>query len=197
MFSHLVTPLSVAALAVTSVFPLVSCGPTAPHDIFSRTPAAGIDVKSLAPQLSAKTKIYLPGSTEFTTYTVRWSNLEAPTPNVVIAPGTEKDVQQIVCYPEPNIIATITEDAHKVKFASDRNIPFLAYNGHHGTLTTLGRMDYGIEIYLPQLNTVSIAKDKKSVTLGGGMNSKNVTDALWAAGKQTGTFHASLVVTQL
>jgi phosphoribosylformimino-5-aminoimidazole carboxamide ribonucleotide (ProFAR) isomerase len=47
-------------------------------------------------------------------------------------------------------------------------------------------MDYGIEIYLPQLNTISIAKNKKSVTLGGGVNSKKVTEALWAAGKQTG-----------
>lgn len=47
-------------------------------------------------------------------------------------------------------------------------------------------MDYGIEIYLPQLNTISIAKDKNLVTIGGGTNSKKVTDALWAAGKQTG-----------
>jgi hypothetical protein len=47
-------------------------------------------------------------------------------------------------------------------------------------------MDYGIEIYLPQLNTISIAEDKQSVTVGGGINSKNLIDALWAAGKQTG-----------
>jgi len=47
-------------------------------------------------------------------------------------------------------------------------------------------MDYGIQIYLPQLNTITIAKDKKSVTVGGGTNSKDLTDALWAAGKQTG-----------
>jgi hypothetical protein len=47
-------------------------------------------------------------------------------------------------------------------------------------------MDYGIEIYLGQLNTVSIAEDKKTATVGGGINSKKLTDALWAAGKQTG-----------
>jgi hypothetical protein len=58
-------------------------------------------------------------------------------------------------------------------------------------------MDYGIEIYMPQLNTVSIAKDKKSVTLGGGMNSKNLTDALWAAGKQTGKVWSSVFVNTL
>jgi hypothetical protein len=49
-------------------------------------------------------------------------------------------------------------------------------------------MDYGIEIYLPQLNSISIAKNGSSVTLGGGTNSKKLTDALWAAGKQTGRF---------
>ncbi|KAJ4312741.1 hypothetical protein N0V94_007294 [Neodidymelliopsis sp. IMI 364377] len=48
-------------------------------------------------------------------------------------------------------------------------------------------MDYGIEIYLPQLNSISIAKNGSSVTLGGGTNSKKLTDALWAAGKQTVT----------
>jgi frataxin-like iron-binding protein CyaY len=47
-------------------------------------------------------------------------------------------------------------------------------------------MDYGIQIYLPQLNTLSIAEDGQSVTVGGGINSKALTDGLWAAGKQTG-----------
>jgi hypothetical protein len=47
-------------------------------------------------------------------------------------------------------------------------------------------MDYGINIYLPELNSIKIAKDGKSVTVGGGINSKKVTDTLWAAGKQTG-----------
>ena len=47
-------------------------------------------------------------------------------------------------------------------------------------------MEYGIQIYMPQLNTISIAKSKSSVTIGGGTNSKKLTDALWAAGKQTG-----------
>lgn len=47
-------------------------------------------------------------------------------------------------------------------------------------------MDHGIEIYLNQLNTVEVAADGKTVTIGGGTRSKEVTDTLWAANKQTG-----------
>lgn len=76
----------------------------------------------------------------------------------------------------------------QVEFASKNDIPVLAYNGHHGTLTTLGRMQYGIQIYMPELNSINIAQDGKTVTVGGGINSKKVTDSLWAAGKQTGVY---------
>jgi hypothetical protein len=48
-------------------------------------------------------------------------------------------------------------------------------------------MDYGIQIYMPTLNTISVSKDEKFVTIGGGTNSKKLIDALWAAGKQTVT----------
>jgi len=96
MFARVLAPLAVASSFLTCVVPTVSATPTSPFDLFSRTPAAGIDVNSLAPYLSATAKIYLPDTKEFATYTTRWSNLQAPTPSIVIAPGTEKDVQKIV-----------------------------------------------------------------------------------------------------
>lgn len=92
MFGRVLAPLAVASLFLT--FALGT--PTSHFDLFSRTPAAGIDVKSLAPYLSATAKIYLPDTKEFAAYTTRWSNLHVPTPSIVIAPGTEKDVQKIV-----------------------------------------------------------------------------------------------------
>ena len=184
MLSHFLPSSALAAWAVLSVLKVVSCGSTSLSD-FPTTPAQGIDVKALTPYLSPNVKVYLPGSSGFTTYTTRWSNLEPPTPSIVIAPGTEQDVVKIVKPTEQ-----MQEDPliflSQVKFAFDFDIPILAYNGHHGTLTTLGRMDYGIEIYLPQLNTVFVAKDGKTATIGGGVNAKNLTDALWATGKQTG-----------
>ncbi|CAH0000578.1 unnamed protein product [Clonostachys byssicola] len=127
------------------------------------------EMQQLQDKLSATAKIYFPGSTEFVEASVRWSNLHAPTVNVVVVPGTEQDVSETI------------------KFANKQNIPFLAYNGHHGATTTLGSMSYGIEIFLKQLKSIQIATDGKSVTVGGGINSKVVTDTLWAAGKQTVT----------
>lgn len=96
MFTQSIASSAVAAWALISILPSVSCGPTSPHDVFSRTSAAGIDLKPLVSQLSKTAQIYYEGSELFTNYTVRWSNLSPPTPNVVIAPGTEKDVSKIV-----------------------------------------------------------------------------------------------------
>lgn len=56
-------------------------------------------MKTLAPKLSPTAQIYLPDAANFTNYTVRWSNLEPPTPSVVVVPGTEMDVAKIVNFP--------------------------------------------------------------------------------------------------
>lgn len=74
----------------------------------------------------------------------------------------------------------------QVKFSNKKHVPFLTYNGRHGALTTLGKMDYGVEIFLEKLNSVEIAEDGKTVKVGGGTNSKVLIDALWEAGKQAG-----------
>ncbi|KAF7589612.1 hypothetical protein BBP40_004026 [Aspergillus hancockii] len=127
------------------------------------------DVRELGEKLSRTAKVYFPGSDEFEVASTRWSVLGAPKVNIVVVPATENDVVETV------------------KFANKKELPFLAYNGAHGAITTLGKMDHGIEIYLSQLSSVEIAKDGTTVTIGGGTKSKSVTDELWAAGKQTVT----------
>ncbi|KAJ2903494.1 FAD-dependent oxygenase [Zalerion maritima] len=126
-------------------------------------------LQQMGAQLSAEAEIYFPWSDEFDAATTRWSVLEAPKVNVVVVPGTAEDV------------------ALTIKFANKFHLPFLAYNSAHGAITTLGRMNYGIEIYLSQLSGVEIAADGQTATIGGGTLSKVVTDALWDAGKQTVT----------
>ncbi|KAK4034985.1 hypothetical protein C8A01DRAFT_48756 [Parachaetomium inaequale] len=118
--------------------------------------------------LSSDAEVYLPGSAQFDRFSERWSNLETPIVNITILPATD--------------------DVVKIVGAADKcNIPFLAYNGLHGSITTLGRMDWGIAINLRKLSGVTIAADGQTATIAGGTNSKVVIDELWAAGKQTVT----------
>ncbi|KAK2469982.1 FAD-linked oxidoreductase chry5 [Fusarium oxysporum f. sp. albedinis] len=146
---------AVATLAATS-----ACQTLWPRDV---------DYKALSKDLSTSAKVYFPGSDDFETASTRWSNLDVPTVNIVVVPGTENDVVETV------------------KFANKKKLPFLAYNSAHGAITTLGKMTQGIEIYLDQLSGVEVAKDGKSVTIAGGTKSKLVTHTLWEVGKQTVT----------
>ncbi|KAJ5892521.1 hypothetical protein N7504_009212 [Penicillium tannophilum] len=123
----------------------------------------------LGAHLSSGANVWLPGSTAFNTATTRWSSLDTPGISVVVEVATENDV------------------AETVKYANANNLPFLAYNGGHGSIETLGAIENGIEIWLGKLDSVSIAEDGQTATFGGGVKSKQVTDALWAAGKQTVT----------
>ncbi|TVY44867.1 FAD-linked oxidoreductase [Lachnellula occidentalis] len=123
----------------------------------------------LAKKLSKTAQIYQPGSDDFNAAVLRWSNLSTPVANIVVVPGTENDVVETV------------------KFANQHRLPFLAINGVHGSITTLGKMTSGIEIHMSQLSSIAVAKDGCTATIGGGVMSKNLTDALWAAGKQTVT----------
>ncbi|KAM0345655.1 hypothetical protein ACHAPU_006309 [Fusarium lateritium] len=128
-----------------------------------------VDYKTFGKELSQTAKVYYPGSDEFNSASTRWSNLELPTVNIVVVPGTEDDVVKTV------------------QFANKKKLPFLAYNSAHGAITTIGQMKQGIEIYLDQLSGVQISKDGKSVTISGGTKSKKVIQTLWESGKQTVT----------
>ncbi|KAJ5574055.1 FAD-dependent oxygenase [Penicillium hispanicum] len=125
------------------------------------------EMQEFGAKLSSTAKVYFPGSSEFDAATARWSTLAEPNVTVVVVPGSENDVVETV------------------KFANEKALPFLAYNGAHGALTTLGRMQHGIEINLNQLSSVKI-NDDGTATFGGGTTSKTVTDELWAVGKQAG-----------
>lgn len=55
------------------------------------------DLKSLSGRLSNTSQVYFPGSSGFINATTRWSVLDEPEVNVVVVPGTENDVAEIVC----------------------------------------------------------------------------------------------------
>ncbi|KAI3332370.1 FAD-binding domain-containing protein [Xylariaceae sp. AK1471] len=120
-------------------------------------------------RLSADAQIFLPGSSGFSQATDRWSTLNAPTANIVVVPSVENDVVETV------------------KYANTQSISYLTVNGGHGAITTLGKLQNGIEIWLHRLSSVEIAVDGRTAKIGGGTLTKTITDALWAQGKQTVT----------
>ncbi|GAW10739.1 hypothetical protein ANO14919_000740 [Xylariales sp. No.14919] len=118
-------------------------------------------------RLSPGAEIFLPGSSGFAQATNRWSVRDAPDFNIVVVPSVENDVSEIV------------------KYANSQDISYLAVNGGHGAIETVGKLQGGIQIWLDKLNSIEIADDGKTAKFGGGVLSKTITDALWAKGKQT------------
>lgn len=60
-------------------------------------------------------------------------------------------------------------------------------------MSSLGKMDSGIGIWLDEMDSVQVDKDGKTATIAGGALSKTVIDALWDQGKQTGMSGLTLV----
>ncbi|KAK9413949.1 putative FAD-binding PCMH-type domain-containing protein [Seiridium unicorne] len=129
----------------------------------------GANETELASRLSLGAHVYSPESDGFTLATSRWSVFDAPGVGIVVVPGVEADVSETV------------------KYANEKGIPFLAVTGGHGAITSTGRMQNGIEIWMDQLTGVEITQDGASARIKGGTLSKAVIDSLWAAGKQTVT----------
>ncbi|KAI0122400.1 FAD binding domain protein [Daldinia grandis] len=146
-----------------------TCQSTVARDWLGEICPQRIDVEELSLRLSSSARVYLPGSDGFDRATTRWSVLDAPGVQVAAVPGTESDVAEIV------------------RYANQQNVPYIAVSGGHGAITTVGKMQDGIEIWMNQLNNIEISDDGLTAKIGGGALSKSVTDTLWAAGKQTVT----------
>jgi len=62
-------------------------------------------------------------------------------------------------------------------------------SGGHGATNALAEVTQGIEIWMRQLNSITITSGGETATMGGGVLAKEITDALWQAKKQTGKKH--------
>lgn len=154
-------------LLVGGLWPVPSLGHLPPAVSPRLAPREGC-AEQLDQQLSSKAQVYCSGSDEFANSTQRWSTLDAPTFQMTVEVATESDVVAVV------------------RYANARNISFLPVNNAHGAIVTTGKVHNGIMIWMRQLNSVDIADDGQTATFGGGILDKEVTDGLWAAGKQTG-----------
>lgn len=64
-------------------------------------------------------------------------------------------------------------------------MPFLAVNRAHGTASAISNVYNGIEIYINALNSINIAEDGESASMGGGTYQDQVVNYLAAYGKVT------------
>lgn len=103
------TSLALAACTAVTVLPVVSCGPVS-IDLVPRITAADIDIEALAQSLSENAEVYVPSDEPFAALTVRWSNLEPPSPTVVVVAAIEEDVSQTVGSPSSLSFQSPTSD---------------------------------------------------------------------------------------
>lgn len=122
----------------------------------------------LTPLLSKDALVITPNDPRFPEFTHQNLKSNPPTYSVVVVVDTENDISTAV------------------KFANRHKIPFAAKVSGHGTWSGLGDMKGGMNIWLRNLNSVTISKDGKYVTVGGGTMVAEVVGPLWEAGKQTG-----------
>ena len=66
-------------------------------------------------------------------------------------------------------------------------MPFLALSGKHGYNVNLNHVKHGVGINMRNLNSIELAKDGKTATIGGGIVTKKLMHELWEMGKITST----------
>lgn len=140
-------------------------------------------VSELGPKLSPNASIILPGSADFIISTTRWQQYRSPEINVAVEVTNERDIRETVCGFLSNYCSA---EFFQILYANQRGIPFLAKVSGHGAVSSLGNVHNGIEIWMRAMKDVRVSEDGKTATIGGGIKAREVTDALWAVGKQTG-----------
>ncbi|RDA85405.1 hypothetical protein CP532_1951 [Ophiocordyceps camponoti-leonardi (nom. inval.)] len=87
----------------------------------------------------------------------------------IVEARTERDVQETI------------------KYANRHGMPFLAVSGGHGWLSTLNRLQGGIQINMRRMNHTRLNLDGETANVGGGTLQREITAALFAEGKRAVT----------
>ncbi|KAK7909037.1 hypothetical protein PG985_014915 [Apiospora marii] len=129
---------------------------------------AGIEL--LRPRLSKGAQIFLPGSEGYKNATLRWSSLFAPVLAVVVAPRTERDIQETI------------------KYANEAGSPFLAIGGRHGTTKALNNAKNAVGIWTRAMRTITVHEPlgqdgTGTATVEPGVQAGELTSTLFAQGK--------------
>ncbi|OJI98007.1 hypothetical protein ASPVEDRAFT_49867 [Aspergillus versicolor CBS 583.65] len=124
---------------------------------------------------NAAVELSIPGESEFTNATIRWTEYRAPSYSAALSIGSEEDL------------------VTAVKLATAHNIPFLATGGRHGYSGTLGDLHDGLALDLSPLNSISINGSAGTLTVGPGVRVSEIYDPVFEAGYQIQTGICSCV----
>ncbi|KAL8730099.1 MAG: hypothetical protein Q9166_004298 [cf. Caloplaca sp. 2 TL-2023] len=131
----------------------------------------------LGHQLSPGARIYLPSDAGYSNATIRWSSATHIDFTAVVVPTTDRDV-----------VAAVGQGVTlQIKYANRYHLPFLAVNRGHATSVDLNKLRYGINIYIRNLDSITISADEKSATLGGGVYADQLIKNLAVEGKTAAT----------
>ena len=140
---------------------------------------------SLAPLLSPEAAVWLPGTEGYASAMDRWTPRKNPSFDVVVDVATEEDVAHTVRACLYACLRCLVLNDVQVRYANANERPFLAISGKHGNNNYAGKVKRGVGINLRKLNSVEIGKDGRSATIGGGIVTKELIDALWEDGKMS------------
>ncbi|KAJ6024873.1 6-hydroxy-D-nicotine oxidase [Penicillium herquei] len=113
-------------------------------------------------------KFIPPSSAEFATTREVWNGSRPDQPLAIVQPQSKEDV------------------AILIKFVKSNAIPFSVRSGGHN-LEGLALVQDALLIDLRALSSVTVASDRKSATVGGGILQGDVIDKLWSQGLATAT----------
>jgi FAD/FMN-containing dehydrogenase len=131
--------------------------------------AAGVtDLRKMfQSQLSSQSEVILSSDPNATT--PRWTIFETPSFSVIVKAGNEKDA------------------ATAIKIAQKNKIPFLATGNGHGTTTTYGALNNGLQLDLSKFKSIVIDKTGDSMTIGPGVTFSEIIGPVAAAGREIQT----------
>lgn len=158
------------------------------------TPSVSKIQADLGSKLCKETSLYFPSSPEVGKYTERWSTEAEGDILVVVIPGCQKDVATVVRWTIMLSAMRHTLMFWQVKFANLVNLPFLAINRGHGIPSALSTIKHGILIRMTRLDSIEIAADAKTATMGGGIYVDQVLAKLAESNKVCGTSNIRLQV---
>ncbi|KAL2859290.1 oxidoreductase [Aspergillus pseudodeflectus] len=113
-------------------------------------------------------KYFPPSSSEFDSLRQVWNTSGAGTPLAIVQPQSARDVAALI------------------KFVKANSVPFTLRSGGHN-LEGRSSVNEALQIDLRALNSVAVAPDRKSATVGGGILQGELGNKLWEEGLATAT----------